>query len=65
MRLGDGSHEPGLEAECIRPGRWLIEGYEVERHGRHLWRVFYCGEHRFTAPTLNACRGFIRQDRSE
>jgi len=23
----------GLEQRCIRPGRWLIEGYTVVRHG--------------------------------
>ena len=38
-----------MEAACQAPGRWRVEGYDVERHrqdGKDWWHVFtrYTGE---------------------
>ncbi len=63
MSLGDGDHEPGLEAGCVRPGLWLIESYDVERVRSNLWQVRFDGELRHETATLSACRDFIRRDR--
>lgn len=33
----------GMEVACIAPGRWRVEGYDVERHnvdGTDWWHVF-------------------------
>ena len=32
-----------MEMGCLRPGHWMVEGYEVERHrkdGKVWWQVF-------------------------
>lgn len=60
-------HEHGpvtpLEQRCVEPGRWLIEGWEVRRHGSarrpSIWIAERDGE-RFSRTNLAAVREEIR-----
>lgn len=59
-----------LEQSCVRPGHWLIEGYDVERlvlhKGRRVrgqWIIRHFGEEKAVVTGLAAARDWIRQEK--
>lgn len=53
---------PGnLEAACVRPGLWRIEGYDVRRVGRR-WTVYRNGRRVGATPTLEDACYLIDED---
>lgn len=53
----------GLEQACVRPGHWLIEGYDVMRmtHNspRRRWEIMRFGKWVHEVPTLAEARDWI------
>jgi hypothetical protein len=56
----DSGPELGLEQNCIEPGHWLIEGYDVQRVGRNGWNTYRFGPERVHwTRTLQQAREWI------
>lgn len=49
----------GLEQSCIKPGHWLIEGYDVYRWKTGGWRAYHFGRKVGWFRTLREAREWI------
>lgn len=61
--MAEHSEALGLEQRCVKPGHWLIEGYDVRReHGN--WRVYRFEVHLLDSfRTLKEAREWIAKQR--
>jgi hypothetical protein len=63
-RATDNPEALGLEQKCVKPGRWLIEGYNVVRRGTSghtWWLISRDGTALANRDTLTEAREWIRE----